>query len=163
MSAWKIIILMGVAGSGKTTIGRLLAKRLGRRFIEGDDFHDPESVRKMAEGIPLTDADRTGWLNRLHAEIAAGGRCVVACSALKSRYREILQGDLDGVGFVYLMGDFDLFFDRLSGRKGHYMGAGMLRSQFADLEVPGPGEAMMIDASRPVDEIVAELVLLVSR
>jgi gluconokinase len=151
------IVIMGVAGSGKTTIGRLLAKRLGWRFIEGDNFHDPGNLRKMAQGTPLTDSDRGGWLARLHEAIVENRPAVVACSALKRSYRRMLQGDLAGVRLVYLSGDFDLFYERLSGRKDHYMGASMLRSQFADLEVPDLEEATHIDASRPADEIVAEI------
>ena len=152
---------MGVAGSGKSTIGRLLAERTGRRFIEGDDFHDPESVRKMSEGIPLTDTDRSGWLARLHTELRTGEASVLACSALKANYRRELQGDLEGVRFVFLFGEYDLFLDRLRRRKGHFMGTGMLHSQFEDLEIPSPEEALHIDAARPIDEIVAEVFSLI--
>jgi len=151
------IVIMGVAGSGKTTIGRMLAERLGWRFIEGDDFHEPENVGKMSQGIPLTDEDRAGWLAHLHKAIVEDRPAVVACSALKRSYRRILQGDLAGVRFVYLSGDFDQFFERLSGRVDHFMGAAMLRSQFVDLEVPSLEEAIHIDASRPADEIVSAI------
>lgn len=157
----KQIILMGVAGSGKSTIGRALAARLGWRFIEGDDYHDPESVRKMASGTPLTDADRAGWLARLYSELRTGGPSVLACSALKERYRGVLRGDLEGVLFVFLRGDFDLFLGRLEQRTGHYMGAGMLRSQFEDLEIPTVAEALHVDASRSEEEIVEDILELV--
>lgn len=153
----RCIVIMGVAGSGKSTIGRKLAAALVRPFIEGDDFHGPASIQKMANGVALTDSDRSGWLDRLHAEVRTGPPSVLACSALKRSYRDTLRGKLDGMAFVYLAGDFQLFFDRLSARAGHYMGATMLESQFADLEVPSEAGALHVDASRPVDEIVLEL------
>ncbi|HUF37446.1 MAG TPA: gluconokinase [Anaerolineales bacterium] len=153
-SCW---IIMGVAGSGKTTVGRALAERLTWRFIEGDDFHSPGSIRKMAQGIPLTDADRGDWLAGIHAAIRSGRPAVVACSALKEKYRRILRGDLEGVRFAFLNGDIDLFYQRLSRREDHFMGASMLRSQFEDLEIPAPEAAVHLDASRPADENVSAL------
>ena len=154
------IVIMGVAGSGKTTVGRLLAKRLGWRFIEGDDFHGQENVGKMSQGIPLSDEDRSSWLERLRRAIQDGGPVVVACSALKKRYREILSNGHTGIRFVFLNGDYDLIRSRLEARKSHFMTARMLDSQFADLEIPLLDEAVHVDAALSPEEIVPALLLL---
>ncbi|HNB51173.1 MAG TPA: gluconokinase [Anaerolineales bacterium] len=158
-----IIVVMGVSGSGKTTVGKMLAARLGCRFFDGDDFHPPENIEKMANGIPLTDADRIPWLARLqtllHRHLADG--VVLACSALKRQYRAQLRENNPGLQFVYLAGDFETIWARMQTRKNHYMKAEMLQSQFAALEPPGPDEAFQVggvqNAAQIVDQIVAFL------
>jgi gluconokinase len=154
-----VIVLMGVSGSGKTTVGRRLAHALGAEFAEGDSYHPPANVEKMRRGIPLDDADREPWLERLSAEIGgwleAGRDVVLACSALKRRYREVLKAGRPGVRFVYLCGSEDLIRDRLRRRRGHYMPASLLASQFAALEEPG--DAITVDVGPPPDEIVTSI------
>ncbi|HLL16865.1 MAG TPA: gluconokinase [Pyrinomonadaceae bacterium] len=149
------IVLMGVAGSGKTTIGRALAAKLGWKFYDADDFHPPANVAKMARGIPLDDADRLPWLETLRALVRSGlergERAVLACSALKADHRACLL--LDGrVKLAYLKGNFDLIQERLAARRGHFMSAAMLESQFAALEEPA--REFHIDISGTPDEIV---------
>lgn len=156
-----IIIVMGVSGSGKTTVGRLLAGRLGWPFYDGDDFHPVANVAKMSAGLPLTDADRAGWLSALadllRSRIAEGGSAVLACSALKQSYRRQLSVDSIQVRFVFLKGDYDLILERMKARPGHYMKADMLASQFAALEEPGD-EAATISIVSPPAEIVEQIV-----
>jgi gluconokinase len=136
-----IVVVMGVAGSGKTTVGQQLAANLGWRFVEGDDFHPAANVAKMARGQPLTDADRAPWLHALRREMVRsrdrGESLVVTCSALKASYRAILRGD-DGaaVQFVYLKVDPAILRQRLQQRQGHFMPASLLASQLAELEEP---------------------------
>ena len=155
-----VILVMGVAGSGKSTVGQRLGEALGWPFIDGDDHHPPANVAKMSAGIPLDDEDRWPWLWRLHelmAEADRDGRSVViASSALKQRYRDMLAGDLADVRVVYLRGDFDLLMERLSTRRGHFMKPQMLHSQMAALEEPD--HALVLDVARPVDDIVTEVV-----
>ena len=150
---------MGVAGSGKTTIGKLLAERLGWQFFDADDYHPAANVAKMAQGIPLQDADRWPWLKALagllEGCLAEGRGAVLACSALKRAYRERLRVDAGRVRFVYLKGDHALLWQRLQQRQGHYMRAEMLRSQFAALEEPE--DAWVVDAAQPEEEIVKEI------
>jgi len=154
----RIIIITGVSGSGKTTVGRALARRLGYPFYEGDDFHPPQNIAKMAGGIPLDDADRAPWLDSLHALIAGiaarGESAVLACSALKEKYRERLARGVENVCFVYLYGSFDLIRARILAREEHYFEASMLRSQFEALEPPAPGEAISVSVHDTVEGVV---------
>ena len=152
-------MVMGVAGSGKTTVGELLARQLGWSFYDADAFHPPENIEKMANGIPLTDVDRAPWLAALHALISTSLRenrpAVLACSALKESYRQRLLEDNDGVQVVYLKGSYDLLWSRLSHRKDHYMKPQMLQSQFESLEEPE--NALTMDVSMPVNALVNEI------
>ena len=150
-----VVVLMGVAGSGKTTVGRRLADELGWKFYDADDFHPPANVEKMGRGVPLADEDRRPWLAALRRliddSLARGESAVLACSALKESYRQQLLAD-PRTRLVYLRGDYDLIKGRLANRRGHYMQPGMLDSQFADLEEPA--REAHLDASPHPDEIV---------
>ncbi len=154
-----VIVLMGVAGSGKTTVGELLAAQLGWAFRDADSFHPPENVAKMSAGTPLTDADRAPWLAAIRAYIEEclqrDAGAVVTCSALKERYREVLLVDPRGVKLVQLTGSPELLAERIGGRKGHFMKPGMLQSQLATLEPPR--QALTVDVAPPPDEIVREI------
>ncbi len=159
-AAGQFIIVMGVAGSGKTTIGRLLAARLGCPFYDADDYHPPANVAKMAGGLPLDDDDRAGWLVALAGLIsqglARGERGVIACSALKRAYRAVLRVDEQRVLFVYLRGDYDAIQARLLSREGHFMPAALLSSQFEALEEPA--RAISVEAGLEPNRIVAAIV-----
>jgi gluconokinase len=152
---------MGVSGAGKSTLGAAVAAELGWPFYDGDDFHPPANVDKMAAGFPLTDADRQPWLARLRAliadHLARGEPAVVACSALKRSYRRQLRAGDGGVVFVYLRGDKERISRRLAGRRDHYMPAGLLASQFADLDEPGPEEAIVVDIEATAAEVLSLL------
>lgn len=152
-----LIILMGVSGSGKTTIGRLLARDLGWPFHDGDDFHPQANIDKMRQGIPLTDDDRDAWLTALRQQIDTfidtRQSAVLACSALKRTYRERLHRP--EVRFIYLKGDFALIRQRLLARQGHFMAADLLASQFATLEEPQGVPA--IDIAQTPETIVAAI------
>lgn len=154
-----IVVVMGVSGSGKTTIGKLLAERLGCEFLDGDDFHPPQNVAKMAAGTPLDDADRTPWLEGLNAKLKSRKHAVLACSALKQSYREILAKDIPRCTFVFLSGSLELIGARLKERQHRYMPASLLKSQFATLEPPV--NALTVDIAlapeRCVEEIAAAL------
>jgi gluconokinase len=154
-----VIIVMGAAGAGKTTIGRALAAELGWPFIEGDDRHPAANVEKIRAGQPLTDADRAPWLAALHATIARAvdrrEPLVMACSALKRRYREILRGNCRGVRFVFLNAARSELASRLTSRAGHFAGVSILDSQLATLEEPSAEEALTIDATLTPGPIVA--------
>lgn len=150
------IIVMGVSGSGKTLVGQHLAAALGRTFVDADDFHSPDNIRKMANGMPLSDRDREVWLDDLAALLRDKPGIVLACSALKRSYRDHLRGADNQLVFLYLEGDFELIWSRLMARNNHYFkGQDMLRNQFEQLEVPKPEEAFHIDVSRSPEEVVA--------
>ena len=153
-----LLVVMGVAGSGKTLIGTMLAESLGYLFADADEFHPGSNIDKMRRGIPLTDADREPWLRAIQKQLcewsAANVSAVVTCSALKQKYRDLLSRDCD-VKIVYLKGEFDLIHDRLQQRQGHFMRPEMLRSQFADLEEPS--DAIVVDVSGPPEKIVEEI------
>lgn len=140
MSPAVVVIVMGVSGSGKTTVGQQLARDLGWRFLDADDFHSPQSIQRMAAGRPLTDADRAPWLARLRHVVADALACdeptVLACSALKESYRRLLDVDRARVRFVYLKGEAGLLRQRLRQRSGHFAKANLLDSQLATLEEP---------------------------
>jgi gluconokinase len=155
------IIIMGVTGSGKTTVGTLLAQQLGWTFADADDFHTPANKEKMSKGIGLTDADRRPWLNAIHDACvrwqAAGINGIVACSALKQSYRDLLQENVD-VNFIYLRGSADLILERLGHRKGHYAKESLVASQFEALEEPEENEnTHVVDIGGIPEEIVAEI------
>jgi gluconokinase len=154
-----IIVLMGVSGSGKTTVGKELAHQLGWKFYDADDYHPPSNVAKMKAGIPLTDEDRKPWLERLaqliDAARARGENIVVACSALKHAYQEYLREGLDDIKYVYLKGSPKLIAERLANRKGHFMNPALLSSQFETLEPPE--HAIEVDISKSFEEIAKEI------
>jgi gluconokinase len=153
-----IVLLMGVAGSGKTTVGRALAAEIGGAFADADDYHSQANIEKMRNGVPLTDEDREPWLRALRALIegwiAAGKSGVLACSALKQAYRDELVVS-EAVRVVYLKGRRELFAERLRSRQGHYMKVSMLESQFESLEEPK--QAVVINAEAAVEEVVGEI------
>ena len=159
-------VIMGVAGSGKTTIGAALARALGMPFLEGDELHPPANVERMAQGIPLTDDDRRPWLLTIAQQLRdaqhAGLGLVVTCSALKRSYRDLLRtagGGGAALQFVHLTGDRDIIAERLAGRRGHFMPPALLDSQLATLEPPAPDErAWVCDIRESPDAIVANLV-----
>jgi len=153
---------MGVSGSGKTAIGSRLAAALGVEFVEGDAYHPAANIRKMSNGIPLTDEDRQGWLRAIARRISnaneAGDGVVVSCSALKRAYRDLLRRETGAVQFVFLRGTRDLIETRLRQRKGHFMPTSLLESQLATLESPSAEEDVWIaDIGESPDKIVAAL------
>jgi gluconokinase len=154
-----VIVVMGVAGSGKSTVGRLLARSLGWSFDDGDDFHSAANVAKMAAGTPLTEADRGPWLAALRARIvaalAANADAVVACSALRESHRQLLRVDPGHVRLVYLRGDPRTIAARLLARTGHFMKEDMLASQLAALEEVR--DALVVDIDPPPEEIVRQI------
>ena len=154
-----VVLLMGVAGSGKTTIGRQLAAGLGWGFADADEFHPPANVAKMSAGIPLDDTDRAPWLAAIRryidARLERNENAVVTCSALKEKYRAVLLGDPGEVKLVYLRGTRELLWSRISSRQGHFMKPAMLDSQLAALEEPA--NALVIDIAQPPEKIIADL------
>jgi gluconokinase len=157
-----VIVVMGVSGSGKSTIGRALAERLHWRFAEGDEFHSAANIAKMRAGVALTDEDRWPWLDAIAEWIrdarAKGERCVVACSALKRAYRERIAAGREDVRFVHLAGDPDAIAVRLARRTGHYMPLSLLKSQFDALEPPAADErAVLVSADEVPDRIVSDV------
>jgi gluconokinase len=153
-----ILLVMGVTGAGKTTIGELLAQRLDWIFLDADDFHPAANIAKMKQGIPLTDADRVPWLAAIHTELegqsAAGKSCVLGCSALKKSYRETIGTGLE-MKIVYLKGSYEEMRAHILARHGHFAGEGILAGQFRDLEEPQ--DAIVVSVSRNPDEIVKEV------
>lgn len=158
-----ILVVMGVSGSGKTTIARELANRLGWTFQEGDHLHPAANIAKMSSGTPLDDADRAPWLKAVAAWIdmqrAKGESSVITCSALKRSYRDIIIGGRPDVRLVYLRGSYDLIASRLAQRHGHFMPPSLLQSQFDGLEEPSADEnALIVDAAPTPAEIVDTIV-----
>ncbi len=158
-----IIVVMGVAGSGKTTIGQLLSSKLGWPFFEGDDFHSKANVEKMAQGTPLTDEDRADWLSAIAGQIKLlekeSRSGVIACSALKNSYRIKLSKAAKDIKFVFLRGDYDLLQERLESREGHFMKPSMLKSQFETLEEPENSIDVDIkDAPEKIVEIIIQMI-----
>jgi carbohydrate kinase (thermoresistant glucokinase family) len=151
---------MGVSGSGKTTLGQALAQRLGWAFSEGDEHHPPANLAKMARGEPLDDADRLPWLEALHRIVVdhanAGRDLILACSALKRRYRDLLTRGVADSRFVFLRGDSEAIAGRLATRSGHFMPPSLLASQYADLEPPA--DALVVSATLPTDRQVQQVV-----
>ena len=146
-----IVIVMGVSGCGKSTIGALLAQKLGAEFLDADEYHPPENVARMASGVPLTDADRGPWLERLNAELRMRQHAVLACSALKESYRGALAEGID-CRFVHLRGSIELIRSRMTQRRHRYMPASLLESQFAALEPPA--SAIEVDIAEAPAECV---------
>ena len=156
-----VIIIFGVSGAGKTTVGELLARELAWHFFEADDFHSPANIEKMRRGVPLTDEDRRPWLENLRElikrRVAANENAVLTCSALKRVYRKHLRVSAE-VKLVFLRGDYALVAEQLRHRRGHFMNPGLLRSQFVDLEEPQPEEEVLtIELGRPPDALVEEI------
>jgi carbohydrate kinase (thermoresistant glucokinase family) len=160
MSAPRVVV-MGVSGCGKSTVGRLLAARLGVHYVEGDELHPPDNVARMAAGVPLTDADRHGWLQEVAGQLAnatsqARG-VVVSCSALKRRYREQLRAAAPDLRFIHLQGTEALLRERLAARRGHYMPASLLQSQLDTLEPPAADEpALSLSIEAPPQQLAAD-------
>ncbi|RYY11834.1 MAG: gluconokinase [Cytophagaceae bacterium] len=154
-----IIVLMGVSGSGKTTVGELLSAKTGLPFYDGDDFHPAANVEKMAHNIPLTDEDRAGWLADLATHVGQWEQstgAILACSALKESYRQTLQAGAQApIHWVFLTGSPELLLQRMQGRQGHYMHPAMLASQLDTLEVPGYG--LHLDVAHTPPELVAQI------
>jgi gluconokinase len=160
----RFFIVMGVSGCGKSTVGKLLAQRLGQDFYDADDFHSPANIAKMASGIPLNDDDRASWLDSLHDLIE---NClkenrpgVLACSALKESYRQTLLAGNHGIQIIYLKGSYDQIFSRLSSREAHFMSPELLLSQFNTLEEPA--EAITVDVSLSTQAIVDVIIAALS-
>jgi len=151
-----IVMLMGVAGSGKTTIGELLSEKTGWPFFDADTFHPRSNVELMEKGIALTDKERAPWLQNIHTKMVEfferGEDGIFACSALKKEYREVLKKDLPGLFIAHLHGDKDTIRGRVATRKGHFMPASLVDSQFATLEMPD--DALILDVHTPPEEIV---------
>lgn len=155
------IVVMGVSGCGKSSVGQGCADALGWPLCEGDAYHAPESIAKMSAGIPLDDADRAGWLDRLAAlltpEAAAGG-VVLTCSALRRKYRDRLRAANPRLGFAFLSLDFDQALERVKSRPGHFFSPALVANQFATLESPtGEAGVLTLDATRPLVDLVAEI------
>ncbi len=159
-----VVVMMGVSGSGKTTIAQGVAKRLGWDVLEGDSYHPPANVEKMSHGVPLDDADRLPWLHAIadaiDAELAAGRSSIVACSALKRSYRDIIIGGRRDVVLVYLKGSHDLLYERIKHRTGHFMPASLLDSQFATLEEPTDEERPIVVSVDGTPEEIVDSVLV---
>ena len=145
---------MGVTGSGKTTIGKLLSKEINYKFHDGDNLHSSENIEKMKKGIPLEDNDREGWLNSIKELIYKENNIIISCSALKESYRQLLMKDKETT-LIYLKGDFDLIKERLDNRKDHFMNPNLLKSQFDTLEEPK--NAIYVDVSHPPKNVIKHI------
>jgi gluconokinase len=160
-----VLIFMGVAGCGKTTVAKLFAEKTGAVFYEGDDFHSPSNIAKMRQGIPLTDDDREGWLRALRevvvGSLATNESAAITCSALKAKYRDQLQDGDARVRFVFLDGPQELIEERIKNRSGHFMTSALLASQFAILEPPT--DALTFGVKKSPEEIVTELIQALNR
>lgn len=153
------IVIMGVAGCGKSSVGKALSERLHVTYRDGDDLHTPAAVGKMRQGIPLTDDDRWPWLDRVAHVLATEAPIILGCSALKRTYRDRIRAGAGGpVTFVHLSGSRALIASRMDARTGHYMPTSLLDSQFAALEPPGPEEAITVDIDQPLPEITDAIV-----
>jgi gluconokinase len=153
-------LIMGVSGSGKTSVGKTLAQKLGWDFFDADDFHPAENIAKMTAGIPLDDLDRAPWLATLHqllsTTLKSNRHPILACSALKHKYRVQLLDGLSGLEMIYLKGTYDLIWSRMSAREGHYMKPEMLQSQLAALEEPV--DALAVDISVPLNDMIDKII-----
>lgn len=155
------IVIMGVSGCGKSTVGAALAEAMGIPYRDGDDLHPPANVEKMRAGIPLTDADRWPWLDRVSAILRDDGPVIVGCSALRRAYRDRIRAGAGGpVQFVHLTGSRDVIAARMADRKDHYMPPSLLDSQFATLEPPGPDEAIRIDIDQSLTSLIPQILPL---
>jgi gluconokinase len=149
------VVIMGVSGCGKSSVGEGLAERLGIPYRDGDDLHPPANVEKMRAGVPLTDEDRLPWLDRVAEVLATEAPVIVGCSALRRAYRDRLRAGAGGsVQFIHLTGSRNLIAGRMAARTGHYMPPSLLDSQFAALEAPGPDEALAIDIDQPLPAMI---------
>jgi len=156
MMANRIIYIMGVSGSGKTTIGKLLSQKTEIPFFDADDFHTVSNRKKMKAGQPLNDEDREEWvhqLNQLAIEQMSLKGAIIACSALKEKYRHVLSKAIEKPLWIFLQGNYDMIYERMKNRKGHYMPASLLQSQFDNLEIPG--NAFCVSIEQEPNEIVA--------
>lgn len=152
------LVIMGVAGCGKSTVGAALSEQLDIPYRDGDDLHSTEAVEKMRAGIPLTDDDRWPWLDRIADALASDAPLIIGCSALRRTYRDRIRAGAGGaVTFVHLAGDRDLIASRMAMRAGHYMPLSLLDSQFATLERPGPDEAVEVTIDQPMASIVGQI------
>lgn len=157
-----IYMLMGVSGSGKTTIGKRLSEKLGWQFYDGDDFHPAENLEKMSKGISLTDRDRQPWLEKLHDLMQhlhqKPENAIIACSALKEDYREYLADNLVEIQWIYLKGNYQQIASRIEQRQGHFMKTQLLASQFQALEEPNKEETLVIDITLPPEQIIEHII-----
>ncbi|MGL4198718.1 MAG: gluconokinase [Allorhizobium sp.] len=152
------LVIMGVAGCGKSTVGAALSEQLDIPYRDGDDLHSTEAVEKMRAGIPLTDDDRWPWLDRIADALESDAPLIIGCSALRRVYRDRIRAGAGGeVTFVHLAGDRDLIASRMAARSGHYIPLSLLDSQFATLERPGPDEAIEVTIDQPMASIVGEV------
>jgi gluconokinase len=152
------LVIMGVSGCGKSSVGEALSRRLNIPYRDGDDLHPPANVEKMRAGTPLTDDDRLPWLDGVSQCLREGAPLIIGCSALKRRYRDRIRAGAGGpVTFVHLAGSRDLIAARMAARQGHYMPVTLLDSQFAALEPPGPDEAVTVDIDQPLDTLVEQI------
>lgn len=153
------LVIMGVSGCGKSSVGAALSARLGVRYCDGDDLHPAENVAKMRDGVPLTDADRWPWLDRVADALRDNAPLIIGCSALRRAYRDRIRAGAGGpVVFLHLSGSRDLIAARMANRPGHFMPLSLLDSQFATLEPPGPDEAITVDIALPLSDLVEAVV-----